>query len=355
MLRVQLGLGLLLATWCWEAQVRAGEWQPIAVLSLAPLEELNQDLADVGTMLDRPDIVPNVLQAIARRSGAERLDGWDATRRWGVVVHTNGLAVTAVLALPVTDLPTLLEAAAPAIGTAEPLAGGVTRIGKGEGTFYVAAREGWAYVAQTADDFKRLPSPVALEAEGDDPADVLLTLYPQRLPEAYRTMAVDSVQAAMREGVPGVAAQSDPAPQGESPALRLLDRGLTEVACVTLGWSLEAAKGRGAIQVTVEPLAGSPLAAEIAALADGHADGAWAKEAAERLVGQAADRVADGSATAVLAYLAAALAAGDGRLSTAGEVRRGELVLRVEAGQGTLRTGVLALSVGLLRLLNAGP
>jgi hypothetical protein len=283
LVRVALCSAVLAVSTLGRSALAADELQPLAVLSLASTGELKQDAADIGALLNNPAFATGLGQALRGRTGIERLGGWDDARRWGAIVETDGLAVVPLAVLPVNDFDAWLQSLAPVAGPAEPVEGapGAVRLGRGEATFYAAARDGWVFLAQAPGDLARLPDPAALDLPAGDGPDGALTIYPQRLPEAYRTMALDYLRAAGRAAAATDAGEDRAHRRATGMmALSLVERGLDEVAQMTLSWTLEPVDRRGEVRLSIEPRAESSLARQIDALAEQRAASAWADDPA---------------------------------------------------------------------------
>jgi hypothetical protein len=139
----------------------AQDRQTVAVLSFPGADQVRSDLELLGSAIDNPDFAPVVIDALAKLTGCSSLEGIDGARPWGLVVQSDGLQVTPVAFLPVTNVEAWLASCEPLIGPFERVENGLLKIGRRTATGYVRAHGEWAYLAQSASDLADLPDPAA--------------------------------------------------------------------------------------------------------------------------------------------------------------------------------------------------
>lgn len=239
-MRFLLLIGMLLA-----APAAAGEWKNLLVVSFSGVEELQADVGFLGQMTQNRELGETIGKLLSKRSGIEKLDGIDRGRPWGLVVQTDGLRVTPLVFVPVSDAAELLKSLQPVIGEPEPVAAGLWKIGSRTLTGYVRAKEGWAYVGQSEETLERLPDPVAVLGDLPKRYDLAITFAPAHLPEALRTLAIDQ----LRE-------DGKLAPGGDL-LYRWLEDFFTDVRQATLGWTLDRQSKLAALELTLTPTPGS--------------------------------------------------------------------------------------------------
>lgn len=250
------------------APARGEDRRPLVVVSFAGQADIAADLDALGAAIDAAGLAATVGAELSRLTRVASLDGLDGGRRWGAALLVDGPLIAPVAMVPVSDVASLLANVAPLVGDVERPAGRPIEIGRGEWTGYIAVRDGWAYVAQTPDDLAELPDAAALLAPPRPDVDVALTLYPRRLPEAYRTMAIDALRAELRER----AAAGVPPSLGDR-ALHAVERTLTDVERVTWSFSLDGERRRAVVESELLALPETPWAATIAALGERSAPG----------------------------------------------------------------------------------
>ena len=71
-------------------------------------EELEADIGFLGQMVQNPAMGEALGKALGKRIGVQSLAGLDRSRPWGAVVETDGLRISPVAFVPVTDAAELL-------------------------------------------------------------------------------------------------------------------------------------------------------------------------------------------------------------------------------------------------------
>lgn len=249
-------------------QVRAGQppLKPIVLIAGASYEHVAEDLAFLGSTIQNdqfPQLVGQLLQAA---SGVRELTGLDTRRRWGAVVSTDGVMIAPVAFFPVTNLDVLLGSLGPRIG-APVKTGGYYTLGQGSKTM-VAVQEGnWAFVGQSRDVLARKPNPTELLARISDQYDLAVELYVQRIPEVFRTLAIDQVRLALRDSLQ--AAPNETAGQfaGRKQRMALqfgsLEQLFAQTEQLTAGWTLDRESKHTRLELVVKPVSGGKLAQRI--------------------------------------------------------------------------------------------
>lgn len=214
---VGLWVAACLASWAGfgiRPATAAEPMRPVAVVSLTPGQRMEAALSAFGRVSGNQALPGLLLRAIQSRTGIEQLPGWDRTRPSGAMIGADGLLVAPVVMVPTADPPRLLESLAPLIGAAQAVEPGLWKIGDGEFTGYVRHRNGWLLAAQTPDVLEWQFEPMDVLGELPDRYDLAARFYVQRLPEVFRTMAIDLLRIALRQ-------QIEPRP-GENPAAHVL-------------------------------------------------------------------------------------------------------------------------------------
>lgn len=236
----------------------------MAVVSLASLESWQGDLRFLGELAQNADLVRHVTTVLRARSGIESLSGIDPARPMGAVVRTDGLRMTPVVFAPVTSAEQLLKSLAPLIGNAESVAPGIWKIGRTTLTGYVREQNGWAYLAQSEDALADLPDP--LETLGQLPASYsfAIQMYPENLPEALRTLAIDELRSQRRWRQASVV-EKDVLPAALAEPINGLfyesmEEFFNDIRQLTVGWKLDRQRKVALLETLLEPLEGSRTA-----------------------------------------------------------------------------------------------
>jgi hypothetical protein len=246
--------------------------EPIVLIAGASYQQVSEDLAYLGSTIQNdqfPRLVGRLLQAA---TGIEELEGLGKRRRWGAVVSTDGITIAPLAFVPITDLDALLESLGPRIGTAVKGDDGYYTLGQGAKTL-IAVQEGdWAFIGQSRDVLAHRPNPAELLAGISEQYDLAVQLYVQRIPEVFRTLAIDQVRLALRDSLQ--AAPSETAGQFALRKQRMalqfgaLEQLFAETEQITAGWALDRAAKRTYFELAVQPVSGGKLAQRIEAARD---------------------------------------------------------------------------------------
>jgi hypothetical protein len=261
---------LVLATWL-SLVARTGsasDWKPLAVASLSSWKELQADLGFLGQLIQNPDLADRLGKSLFGDDRPQSSSGLDHERPVGLLVRTNGLRIVPMVFIPVADLPQLLRSLTPITAPPQQVSPATWKIGETTLTGFVRERNGWAYLAQTADVLDQdLPDPMAAMGELAGKYDVAATFYPANLPEALRTLVIDDARDRKR-------LLSDAQPDQESITLpktlaalphAWVEETFTEVRQLSVGWTLDRQQKAATLDVLIVPLGDSPAARRWAA------------------------------------------------------------------------------------------
>lgn len=262
---------LILVVWCiWVAAVplsQAFEYETVAVVTAAGIDTLADDLAFLGGMIQNPRMGENLGTALARHSRVKALAGLDPARRLAVALRTDGIDLAPLVLLPVTDAQALLQSLQPVLGDVEGQEPGLWKIGRDSLTGFVRESGGWAFVAQSADRLDDLPDPEAILRETPADAWLAMTWHVRRLPNAYRTMAIDNLRSRLRLAAEqhGGLSLAAGALDGDvnSQAWQLIEQGLSDAEQIRLAFRLDHEARHLTVELRVLPLADSPLAKSV--------------------------------------------------------------------------------------------
>jgi hypothetical protein len=266
------GLLLLVAGACVVSihpAAAAEPFEPVVECWIAGWDEWVSDADFLGSLVKNPSLGKALGRTLTAHSGVARLDGLDSSRPVGVMLGTDGLRLAPILYVPVTDAQALLTSLEPLIGPAQkqPQREHLWKIGRQAVTGYVLADHEWAYVAQTPDVFDHRPSNEAIARSMAALAagtDVAITFYPQRLPEALRTMAIDMLrEQAAAAGSPrkGESDEHVAARQRLTTAsYTIVEQWFTDYEQARWSWSLDRQTRQGRLAVEAIAVADSSLA-----------------------------------------------------------------------------------------------
>lgn len=235
---------------------------PVAVLSIAPLEDL---LADVRHGIDvlfpdensRPDL--SMIDAF--------LAGLDQEKPLGgtVTLDEEGQAI-AVAYVPVTDFKAVLETLAQNGLAAEDAGDGIQQIGPA----FCLEKDGYVHIAASPAHLAKLGDPAAWIGKSEE--DIEVTIYVERVPGVLKQMALGVVKAGMDKDLVLKADETE-----SDLALR---KGVIERLCqqfeqmliegqqISIALSIEQEAAQTVLQIKMLGKDGSPLATQIEALAE---------------------------------------------------------------------------------------
>jgi hypothetical protein len=251
-----------------------GELKTIAVVAVESYDELKKDITFLGGIAGRPEIGQMVEGGIAFFTQGKGLEALDRTQPWGVIVQTDGVQPLPIGCLPVTKLDDLLTVATNFGMEVSDAGDGIQEIAQPDGrSIYVKESDGWAFIS---------PSPVTLARVPEKPQDIFNELVEdydlgtrfnvQNVPEMYRQLIVQAMQAGMQQGLQQKPDESDEDFQARQQlAQAQMDqakRAIEELETFTLGWTIDAENQNVRMEMTVQAVPGSKMAQDIAAQAD---------------------------------------------------------------------------------------
>jgi len=245
--------------------------QPVAVLSIASVDELKADVAFVGKLTGNPQLATGMEVILNLATGGRGLQGLDTARPLGVVAITDGDRIGAYVCLPVSDFQKLLETAK-AIGAKVDEAGeGIYRIATRRKPLFVKEQSGWAVLSEQRPVLDVVPDdPGKVLAEVGREYDLAARLHAANVPEKHRRELIDKIKRDAQRDM-----QRRPGESEEQHALRrqvteeLLSTVVSlveEVDEITLGVSLDRDAQQAAIELSITGAEGTELAKAAARL-----------------------------------------------------------------------------------------
>ncbi len=176
-----------------QPQTGATAGKPIAVLAVASVEEVLNDIAYVTETAGQGDMG----KMITLLSGGYTR-GVDKKRPMGLVVTIPEDEPKAFAFLPVKNLNTILEGLEEQIGKPEDAGNGVLELGGNAGNpVYVREANGWAFIAQKANDLETLPDfdPAAVVADLTKNYTIGLRINVSNIPAEMKKVAVAQLKS----------------------------------------------------------------------------------------------------------------------------------------------------------------
>ena len=237
------------------------QFQTVAVVSIASLDELTRDVVYLTEAVGAPEM-GFLLGAMIEPYAA----GFDRTKPGGVFVQTDAVALNVLAFLPVTNLDAALAAIEPRIGAANDAGNGVLEF-EGPLPVFVKEQGGWVFIGQTAEALDDLPEdPVELLDDLNNKYDIGLRAYISNIPELYRAWIKAGIQQQLAE-LPSDDEGGEAALQKKMAQnwLSELDTFFNETESLTIGWKTDADEGNTYLDVGMTAIEGSSLADRVAA------------------------------------------------------------------------------------------
>lgn len=167
--------------------------QPIAVVSIASVEEVLGDIAFLTESAGQGDFG----KMVALLSGGYTV-GMDKKRPAGMLVTIKNDEPNPLLFLPVKNLDAVLAGIEEQVGKPQDAGNGILELTGGDGKpFYVKEVEGWAYVAKAANDLEKLPQidPAAVLGDLTKNYTVAVRINAANIPDDMKKVAVAQMKA----------------------------------------------------------------------------------------------------------------------------------------------------------------
>jgi hypothetical protein len=228
----------------------AGETETVAVLAVNSYTNLINDIGFLGGLADRPEIGQMLEGFVALFTQGRGLVGLDKAKPWGVLLRTDGVEFMPVGCLPVNNVRELTNLVAAFGVVVEELGDEVLEIKIPEQpSIFVKSADGWAFLTSDVDYLDNLPAnPGAEIISVLGEYDVAARASVQKIPESYRTMAVEQLRAGLEEGLEREEDEDDETfemrRKWSEGQLNNVVRMIQEIVDLNLGWSLDAQQQR---------------------------------------------------------------------------------------------------------------
>lgn len=243
------------------ARAQAQELKPVAVVSLASVEETLADVGYLTTVAGMEDAGKT-----ARLFGSALTAGMDKKRPAGLYVVPKDGDFHAIAFIPVSDLKQLLELHKEYIGEPRDAGGGILEVGIDRSAF-IKEQGGWAFVAESSEHLTGLPQdPAKLLGDLPKTYNIALRIMVQNVPQELRQTALDEIKF-------GIERTLDQQPEGADrealdrtakSSLKSIEQLFTEAEEVLVGWAVDAAGKRTHIDINITAKEGTELAKQMA-------------------------------------------------------------------------------------------
>ena len=249
--------------------------KPVVVVSISPYDELIKDIDYFGQLTDKPELAQTLEGLLGFFTQNRGLEGLDKTRPWGLVVATDGVNFPKAVFLPVTDVEKLMASLVAFISEPKDAGDGVFEIEVKANAMplFVKAQDGWAYIAQSADDMALLPKdPSTLLAGLNKQYDIGVRAHIQNVPDFYRQLAIGAITEGVDKNMQRLPDEDDAAYEQRKKfaqaQLQALVTSINEMDQLTIGWALDRDAKKTLFDFTMTAVEGSESAAELAEMKD---------------------------------------------------------------------------------------
>lgn len=240
----------------------------VAVVSITNYDELLKDLGFIGEMIGNPGLDQQLDTTLKLFTQGQGLKGLDTSKPWGVVVQTDDVQLVPIIALPVKSLEQLIGVLGPMLGNPTKENGVYKLQPPGSPEVFAAEKNGWAFIAQSADALDKSPTdPARLLALSSQYA-LAIQLNVQNVPEMYRTMAIDQIKAGFEQGMAQQPGEDETAFAARKKMMEAqmqqMETSIKETKELTLGWQIDTKEKSSLIDVRMSAVPGTKTAAQIA-------------------------------------------------------------------------------------------
>jgi hypothetical protein len=179
----------------------SGKMKTVAVVAIAPYEQLISDVNFLGTLAGNPQLGQMLEGGLALFTQGKGPEALDKKKPWGVIAQTDGVDLQPVYCLPVKNTDDLV---AIAVGFGAQLSEREDDIKvlalPNEQTLYVKPGDGWAFVSKIPAALDNLPAePQETFAKLLTEYDVAANLSMANVPEGIRQLVIGAMQAGMQQ------------------------------------------------------------------------------------------------------------------------------------------------------------
>jgi len=250
-------------------KAQAQELKPVAVVSIASVEEMLADIGYITTTAGMEDAGKT-----ARLFGSALTAGIDKKRPAGMYVIPKDGDFHAIAFIPVSNLKQLLEIHKEYIGDPRDAGDGILEIGM-DRTAFVKEQGGWAFVAESAEHLTGLPKdPAALLGDLAKKYNIAGKVLVQNVPQELRQTAIDEIKIGLEralENQPG-SVDREALAKTSRDAMKQIEQVFNEADELTIGFAIDAAGKKTYLDVNVTAKEGSDLAKQMALNAEAKSD-----------------------------------------------------------------------------------
>jgi len=267
-----LALPLLLPAKVAKAQT-AGEMKPLATITLSSYDELKEDIDFIGSLAGKQQMAAQMEQMIMMFTQNKGLAGLETSKPLGVIVQTDGMNFSGAICVPVSSLDELLEVLQPLGVNANDFGNGMKQLTANNQTLFAKEQNGWAFLSMMPQMLENLPeNPDEHFAALADEYDLGVRAHVQNVPEPYKQMFVQQLQAGMEAGTRKLPDETDEQFQTRkemtAAQVEQVKRAINEIDEFTFGLSVDSEQQRTFLDVVYTAVPDTTLAQQIAENSD---------------------------------------------------------------------------------------
>lgn len=237
--------------------------KPVAVVSVAPLDRLLQDVAYLLRATNFPEI-----GGVVRVMADQYTQGIDKSRPWGVTIGLDGEMPTGMLFLPMADRDAFFDALGSMGIEPDDLGDGLFEIDTNGQMLYAKDAGGWLFVAQDESLLANVPSdPAAALGELPNKYDLAIRANIQALPEELKGMATEQIRLGFERTLAEQSEEEQAAAREVGEAqLAQIEQLMNETEQVIFGWAIEPKAQKTYLDTAAQFVEGTRLASQMDAV-----------------------------------------------------------------------------------------
>ena len=247
---------------------QAQTMKPVAVVAVNSLDNLFLDANFLGGLAGQPEIAAQYQPMLKGFT-----PGLDHTKPIGLIVHSDGAALSGALCIPVTDLKPLLAFLKNFGVTHEVGPNGLFQISAQGQTLFAKEANGWAYLSMMPQMLENVPAnPGETFGALTQDYDLGIRAYVQNIPEAYKQLALSQVQMGMEGGMNKLDSETDAEFEARKAMTKVqvdqIQQAVEDLDQLTFGVAIDSQQQRTYLDIVYTAIAGSDLAEKIAINSD---------------------------------------------------------------------------------------
>ncbi len=254
-----------------KAQAQGSKMKPIAVVALNSVNNILEDVNFIGSLGGQPRLADSV------RPFVGMVQGLDNDQPIGLVVQSDGITPGGAICVPCKDLKMMLGGMAMFGIMHEDGPNGTIQINAQGQNLFAREANGWAYISMAPEMLDGAPAdPGALFGELTSEYDLAVRVHVQNIPEAYKKIALDQLEAGMQAGMQQLDGESDEQYEARKQMAKVqvdqLKQAAQDLDELTFGLAIDGQQQRTFLDIVYTAVAGSKLADQISVNADPKTD-----------------------------------------------------------------------------------